>query len=52
MVHKKKAKHPDGVSKAEHLDSKYQILHSDVTAPHRLSINKVFVMKTEYYDIS
>lgn len=41
MVCKYKAKHPDGVKKAKHVDDKYQILHSDVMASyrHNVSIN-------------
>lgn len=52
MVCKNKAKYPDGKCKEEHLESRYQILHSDGMVSHRQCINRVFVVKMECCEIS
>lgn len=48
MVCKNMAELPDGKCQEKHLESRYQILHSDVTAAHGQCISRIFAIKMEY----
>lgn len=47
MVYKYKAKHPDGIKKAMHVDDKYQIFHLDVRVSYRRSVSINSLGKTK-----
>lgn len=52
MVCKCRAKHPDGIKKAKHVDDKYQIFHSDGMASSRHSVSMNSFCEDKEYETS